>query len=1347
MIDQGKIGLRQLFLLVAAIAGLWASYVVSEIFRDDARQSWEAQANQSAQWLSGTLLGWLDESYAPLSGIAALFENSETVSEAEFLNAYDGIESRASAFFLDGMAFYRESDSNGKTQWTVEFATDQDGLFSSDNKTVGRERILNLLRIAKIRVGEFIIGEPFLDESSGAFISPVALSTFDRSGEGIVVGLMNYDALVKGLFDVHVPEGLSLEMSAHFADVDGFGDEKIIRRNLVENILSSVATKTVSAGADISITWHFDNRYLGGPSQRLADFTLFAGIASVIAIALMLGLLLQRDQIITRRVAEATDQLNREQQITDMALENMDQGITMFDEHSNLVASNDKFFELMNFPHDIDRENLTLEGMFRIVAQNGDYGPGDIETLVTERLDMIARNEAMRFELTLTNGSTIDVRSIPLASGGMVRTYSDITGRKEIEKALSKEKETLGVTLENMDQGITMYDADLKLVASNAKIRELNDVPDDIYNVGTSIEEGFRYNALNGEYGPGDPEEQIRVRMDLARKFEAHHFERIRPDGTVIEIRGQPVPGGGIVTTYRDITARKASEAQIGKLSSAIEQSSASIIITDPDGAIEYVNSAFTKTSGFSSSEVVGLPFRILKPGFLAPGQLEKLWQTVESGGIWHDEFLNKKKSGEDYWESISLSRLINEEGEITNYLGIKEDITDRKEVERELKSARYEAEAASQAKAEFLASMSHEIRTPMNGVVGMADLLSQTKLDEDQRVMLDTVRDSGNSLLTIINDILDFSKIEAGKLDIESVPLSIVDTVEGAAATMAPNALNKGVRIVTYIDPEIPESVLGDPVRLRQMVFNLTGNAVKFSEEGEVVVRADAVTGEGDEFRIRISVIDQGIGISEEAQKNLFGAFSQAESSTTRRFGGTGLGLAICKNLCEMMHGQITVESKIGSGSTFSVELPIAKSGEVRTNTDEINLSGLRVLVATGVEALGMSATRYLQRWLADVVVAKDESEASAQLDLAIKDNNPFDVVVLDFGLDPDRQRAAMKQFPNAGVNFILLSSGQRRSARIEGPDRVTLDGNPVRQVQLINAVAVAAGRASPLVRPDVDEGGVENVVALSVDEALAQGTLILLAEDNMTNQQVIGRQLTKLGYTCEMADDGKLALDAWRKKDYALLLTDCHMPNMDGFELTASVRQDQEGTGKRSPIIAVTANALEGEAERCIAAGMDDYLSKPLAMKDLKATLRKWMPNAVMNTAPSEKVEEPAEVEAEVETVVASNKAVEPRFLRDTFGDDDELIKEILMDFVQPARDTAGEIDAAFTARDTSAIGAAAHKLKSSSRSVGAEGLADLCADLEKAGKADDWPSIEGLYPGLASLIEVVATEIEAL
>jgi len=246
-----------------------------------------------------------------------------------------------------------------------------------------------------------------------------------------------------------------------------------------------------------------------------------------------------------------------------------------------------------------------------------------------------------------------------------------------------------------------------------------------------------------------------------------------------------------------------------------------------------------------------------------------------------------------------------------------------------------------------------------------------------------------------------------------------------------------------------------------------------------------------------------------------------------------------------------------------------------------------------------------------------------------------------------------------------------------------------------------------------------------------------------------VIGRQLPKLGYTCEMADDGKFALEAWRGKDYALLLTDCHMPRMDGFELTAAVRADEEGSGKRSPIIAVTANALEGEAERCIAAGMDDYLSKPLAMNDLKATLRKWMPNAVSEALEEQAgatAEKPATPEDTPPPDTGSN-AVEPKFLRETFGDDDELIKEILLDFVAPAEATVGEINDAFDSRDAAALGAAAHKLKSSSRSVGAEVLADLCADLEKSGKSADWPSIEDHHPKLASAIAAVTSEIESL
>ena len=309
-----------------------------------------------------------------------------------------------------------------------------------------------------------------------------------------------------------------------------------------------------------------------------------------------------------------------------------------------------------------------------------------------------------------------------------------------------------------------------------------------------------------------------------------------------------------------------------------------------------------------------------------------------------------------------------------------------------------------------------------------------------------------------------------------------------------------------------------------------------------------------------------------------------------------------------------------------------------------------------------------------------------------------------------------------------------------------MTLDGNPLRQAQLVTAVAVAAGRASPLVKPDVDDGTGEDAIALSIDDALANGTLILLAEDNLTNQQVIGRQLTKLGYTCEIEDDGKLALDAWRNRDYALLLTDCHMPNMDGFELTASIRADEEDREDRAPIIAVTANALEGEAERCISAGMDDYLSKPLAMVDLKNTLRKWMPAAQAGVAPPAVKTDESNPSAQADVNTRSG-VVDPKFLRETFGDDEETIREIMQDYVGPAGETVGEIDAAYEAKDAAQIGAAGHKLKSASRSIGADGLADICARLEAAGKSDDWPEIERNYDQLEPMFTAVMANIAAM
>jgi two-component system sensor histidine kinase/response regulator len=648
---------------------------------------------------------------------------------------------------------------------------------------------------------------------------------------------------------------------------------------------------------------------------------------------------------------------------------------------------------------------------------------------------------------------------------------------------------------------------------------------------------------------------------------------------------------------------------------SIFENAIEGIFQTTRNGQYLNVNPALARMYGYDTKEelIRGLT-RIDNQLYVDPTRRDDFINQMRHGVVRSFESEIYRKDGSKIWISENARAVCDAEGNLLYYEGMVEDITERKRLETELKSAMHAAEAANRMKSEFLANMSHEIRTPMNGVMGMIDLLLMSSLTPEQRGFANTVRVSGESLLIVINDILDFSKIEAGKLDLEVIDFDLREAIDNVMDLLAAQAHSKGLELAAYIPPDVPTNLRGDPGRVRQIVNNLVGNAVKFTSQGEVVVKVSRVSGNDKQVMLRFEVRDTGIGIELDAQKRLFEAFSQADSSTTRRYGGTGLGLAISKRLVELMQGEIGVHSVPGQGSTFwfvaQFEVPQATIKPVTKD-----MRGLHVLIvddnATNREIL----THYCHLWKLRSECAASGEEALRLLRFAANDD-PFELAILDMQMpkmDGLMLARTIKEDPlTRAVQLVMLTSlgnhldsGDLKEAGIEA---CVL--KPVQQARLLERLSeVLSGSLSKYA---------ETVHASGQLPRFSPSRLpvnILVAEDNRINQMVALGLLQKLGYAADLACNGLEVLVAMKKTPYDIIFMDCQMPELDGYETTRRIRSEQRVHVPR--IIAMTANAIRGEEERCLDAGMDDYLSKPVRLDELRTTIERWLPASARSGA----------------------------------------------------------------------------------------------------------------------------------
>ncbi|MBI5256657.1 MAG: PAS domain S-box protein [Burkholderiales bacterium] len=1019
---------------------------------------------------------------------------------------------------------------------------------------------------------------------------------------------------------------------------------------------------------------------------------------------------------------QAEEALRRANERMQVIIENLPCGLSVFDGELNLITCNIEFRQLLQLPDALfEGPVTTFENIIRSNAQRGEYGDVDIEFTVRQIVERARNPVPHHFERTRPDGITLEVRGVPLPGGGFVTTYTNVTERKLAEAKVVESEHLMRLVTDNIPGRLTYFDRHRRLQFANRASY-------DFYGGSPEESQGASFEAF---VGPAFAEAQRgSVDAALAGQGISYDFVRERDDGTKAYSVVHLIPDNrdgvvhGFVGMAIDVTAVKRAEEEVRRaealLRGAIDAVNEAFVLYDAEDRLVFCNDKYRELYSTSADLIVpGRKFEDIVRAGAERGQYPEAVGRIEA---WVAERLAAHRAGnitlEQRLDGGRWLRVIERKMPDGHTVGFRIDITD-------LKNATFAAEQASRAKSQFLANMSHEIRTPMNAILGMLKLLHNTELTPRQLDYADKTERAARALLGLLNDILDFSKVEAGKMELDPRPFRLDRLMRDLSVILSANLGAKPVEVLFDIDPAVPPGLVGDDLRLNQVLINLGGNAIKFTQQGEVVVGVRVVARNVTDALLEFSVRDTGIGIAPEHQQHIFSGFSQAESSTTRRFGGTGLGLSISQRLVALMGGEMKLDSAPGRGSRFSFTLSFEiATEEVLPALPRPTPTALRVLVVDDNPAAREVLTAMTRSlgWEVDSAASGEQALALVQ-QRAAKGAAPYQAVFVDWqmpGMDgwETSERLRASTGGDAPLVLMVTAAGRAKLADRPAADQALLNGylvKPVTASMLLDAVVDArASRGEPHPsRPSTPARG----------ERRLQGLRLLVVEDNATNQQVAQELLADEGATVDLASDGQQGVDriAQASPPYDVVLMDLQMPVMDGYTATSHIRQ-QLGLASL-PIIAMTANAMASDRAACLAAGMNDHVGKPFDLDELVVTLLRHAGHAVQRAAPPA-AQAPARAGRRpppfvVPTPLAERAqalGIELASAIERMSGRADVFLRMAGSFAGNLAQQADELQALLQAGQRDDAARQLHTLKGLSATLGARPLAAVAAELEK-------------------------------